>query len=46
MICMPLEKFSDRMVMLKDGDIRAEGTFEDLEKSRDEFVRQFLQEAA
>jgi phospholipid/cholesterol/gamma-HCH transport system ATP-binding protein len=39
-------KFSNRMLMLKDGAIRAEGTFEDLEKSRDEFVRQFLQEAA
>jgi phospholipid/cholesterol/gamma-HCH transport system ATP-binding protein len=39
-------KFSDCMLMLKDGTIRAQGTFEDLEKSRDEFVKQFLREAA
>jgi phospholipid/cholesterol/gamma-HCH transport system ATP-binding protein len=40
------KKFSDRMVLLNDGTIRAEGTFEDLEKSRDEFVIQYLREAA
>jgi phospholipid/cholesterol/gamma-HCH transport system ATP-binding protein len=39
-------KFSDSMLMLKDGTIRAQGTFEDLEKSRDEFVKRFLREAA
>jgi phospholipid/cholesterol/gamma-HCH transport system ATP-binding protein len=39
-------KFSDRMVLLNEGAIRAEGTFQDLEKSRDEFVVQYLREAA
>jgi phospholipid/cholesterol/gamma-HCH transport system ATP-binding protein len=40
------QKFSDRMVVLNDGTIRAEGTFEDLKRSRDEFVIQYLREAA
>jgi phospholipid/cholesterol/gamma-HCH transport system ATP-binding protein len=40
------KKFSDRMVLLNDGTIRAEGTFEDLERSKDEFVVQYLREAA
>jgi phospholipid/cholesterol/gamma-HCH transport system ATP-binding protein len=39
-------KFSDRMVLLNDGKIRAEGTFEDLEQSKDEFVIEYLTEAA
>lgn len=39
-------KFADRMLLLKDGVIRAEGTFEDLKKSHDEFVVEFLREAA
>jgi phospholipid/cholesterol/gamma-HCH transport system ATP-binding protein len=40
------KKFSDRMLVLNDGTIRAEGTFEDLERSKDEFVVQYLREAA
>ena len=40
------KKFSDRMVLLNDGTIRAQGTFEDLERSKDEFVVQYLREAA
>ena len=39
-------KFSDRMVMLNEGKIRTEGTFEDLEQSDDEFVIEYLKEAA
>ena len=40
------KKFSDRMVLLHEGTIRAEGTFADLARSRDEFVLQYLREAA
>src|SRR5712692_933443 len=38
--------FSDHMVLLNNGNILIEGTFEDLEKSRDKFVVQFLRDAA
>lgn|SRR5487761_2290840 len=38
--------FSDRLVMLKDGNISISGTFEDLEKSKDAFIAQFLSDAA
>jgi phospholipid/cholesterol/gamma-HCH transport system ATP-binding protein len=38
--------FSDRLVMLKEGNILIAGTFEDLEKSKDPFVEQFLKDAA
>jgi phospholipid/cholesterol/gamma-HCH transport system ATP-binding protein len=38
--------FSDRIVMLKEGNILISGTFEDLEKSKDPFVAQFLSDAA
>jgi len=38
--------FSDRLVMLKEGSILISGTFEDLEKSKDPFVEQFLSDAA
>ncbi len=38
--------FSDRLVMLKDGNISISGTFEDLEKSKDAFITQFLSDAA
>ena len=34
--------FADRLVLLKDGNIGGEGTFEELQKSKDEFVQQFL----
>jgi phospholipid/cholesterol/gamma-HCH transport system ATP-binding protein len=40
------KQFSDRVVMLNQGKILAEGTFADLEKSKDEFVVQFLSNAA
>ena len=33
---------SDRLALLRDGEILIEGTFEDLRKSRDPFVMQFL----
>lgn len=36
--------FADRLVLLDRGNIRAEGTLEDLKTSRDEFVQQFLGE--
>jgi phospholipid/cholesterol/gamma-HCH transport system ATP-binding protein len=38
--------FSDRIVMLSDGNILISGTFEDLKKSNDAFVKQFLDDAA
>jgi phospholipid/cholesterol/gamma-HCH transport system ATP-binding protein len=34
--------YSDRMVLLHNGHIRAEGSFEDLQHSKDEFVSQFF----
>ncbi len=36
---------SDRLILMRDGQILIEGTFEDLQKSRDPFVRQFLNDA-
>jgi len=33
---------SDRFALMRDGNILIEGTFEDLQKSRDNFVAQFL----
>jgi phospholipid/cholesterol/gamma-HCH transport system ATP-binding protein len=40
------KKFSDRMVLLNEGAIRAEGTFQDLQRSKDEFVKHYMREAA
>jgi len=40
------KQFSDRVVMLNEGNILVEGTFADLEKSKDKFVVQFLSNAA
>jgi phospholipid/cholesterol/gamma-HCH transport system ATP-binding protein len=40
------KQFSDRVVMLNEGNILMEGTFADLEKSKDKFVTQFLRDAA
>jgi phospholipid/cholesterol/gamma-HCH transport system ATP-binding protein len=34
--------FADRLVLLRDGKIVAEGSFAELQKSRDEFVMQFV----
>lgn len=34
--------YSDRMLLLDNGNIKAEGSFEELEHSRDEFVSQFF----
>jgi len=36
--------FADRLVFLHEGTVIAEGTFADLQKSRDRFVRRFLRE--
>ncbi len=38
--------FSDRIVMLKEGNILISGTFEDLQNSKDPFVVQYLSDAA
>jgi phospholipid/cholesterol/gamma-HCH transport system ATP-binding protein len=38
-------KFADRLVLLRDGEIAMEGTFADLQKSKDSFVMQFLKNA-
>jgi len=34
--------FADRLILMRDGRIATEGTYADLEKSRDAFVTQFL----
>jgi phospholipid/cholesterol/gamma-HCH transport system ATP-binding protein len=34
--------FADRLVLMRDGQIVAEGTFAQLRKSQDEFVQQFV----
>jgi phospholipid/cholesterol/gamma-HCH transport system ATP-binding protein len=33
---------SDRLALMRDGQVLIEGTFDDLQKSRDPFVMQFL----
>jgi phospholipid/cholesterol/gamma-HCH transport system ATP-binding protein len=38
--------FSDRLTLMDKGTVVAEGTFEDLQKSRDKFVVQFLKNSA
>ncbi len=38
--------FSDRLVMLKEGNVLVAGTFDDLEASKDPFVVQYLSDAA
>jgi phospholipid/cholesterol/gamma-HCH transport system ATP-binding protein len=38
--------FSDRLVMLKEGNILLTGSFDDFQKSKDPFVAQFLSDAA
>jgi len=38
--------FCDRLVFLRDGRVLLDGTFEELSKSRDLFVKQFLSDAA
>jgi phospholipid/cholesterol/gamma-HCH transport system ATP-binding protein len=40
------KSFSDRLALMDQGNIVAEGTFEDLQKSRDKFVVQFLRNDA
>jgi phospholipid/cholesterol/gamma-HCH transport system ATP-binding protein len=37
--------FADRLVLLREGEIAIEGTFVDLQKSKDDFVVQFLKNA-
>ena len=39
-------QFADRLVMLNQGNLVIEGTFDDLGKSKDPFVRQFMKNAA
>jgi phospholipid/cholesterol/gamma-HCH transport system ATP-binding protein len=39
------QKVSDRLALMRDGQILIEGTFEDLQKSRDTFVAQFLSDS-
>jgi phospholipid/cholesterol/gamma-HCH transport system ATP-binding protein len=40
------QTFSDRVALLRDGQILIEGTFEDLQKSSDAFVVQFLKDGS
>jgi phospholipid/cholesterol/gamma-HCH transport system ATP-binding protein len=39
-------RFSDRLLLLDEGKVLMEGTFEDLRKSQDQFVVQFLKDAS
>jgi phospholipid/cholesterol/gamma-HCH transport system ATP-binding protein len=39
-------RFSDRLLLLDEGKVLMEGTFEDLQKSQDQFVVQFLKDAS
>ena len=39
-------RFSDRLLLLDEGKVLIEGTFEDLQKSRDQFVVQFLRDGS
>jgi phospholipid/cholesterol/gamma-HCH transport system ATP-binding protein len=39
------KRFADRLVLLRDGEIALEGTFQDLQKSKDDFVVRFLKDA-
>ena len=41
-----VRKFADRVALINEGHIVVDGVFEELTKSRDPFVRQFLREAA
>jgi phospholipid/cholesterol/gamma-HCH transport system ATP-binding protein len=38
--------FSDRIVMLREGKIAMDGTFEDMQQNKDEFIARFLKTAA
>jgi phospholipid/cholesterol/gamma-HCH transport system ATP-binding protein len=38
--------YSDRVVMLRDGNIAMDGTFQEFEKSKDKFIARFLKTAA
>ena len=40
------KSFCDRLVLMREGTVAVDGTFEDLAKSRDPFVVQFLRNAA
>ena len=40
------KRFSDRMILIEGGIIRAEGRFDDLKTHGDQFVKQFIQDAA
>jgi phospholipid/cholesterol/gamma-HCH transport system ATP-binding protein len=37
---------SDRVVMLREGSVVMDGTFEDMKKNKDEFIARFLKTAA
>jgi phospholipid/cholesterol/gamma-HCH transport system ATP-binding protein len=39
------KRFSDRMILIEGGTIRAEGQLSDLKANKDEFVKQFVQGA-
>jgi phospholipid/cholesterol/gamma-HCH transport system ATP-binding protein len=41
-----VRQFSDRVVMLRDGAIAMDGTFEEMKQSKDEFIARFLKTAA
>jgi phospholipid/cholesterol/gamma-HCH transport system ATP-binding protein len=37
---------ADRLALMREGNILIEGTFEDLQRSQDEFVAQFLKDGS
>ena len=40
------KRFADRLVMINQGNVLLEGTFDDLQNSADSFVVQYLKDAA
>lgn len=37
--------FSDRLILMREGQVVVEGTFDDLQKSRDDYAVQFLRDS-
>jgi phospholipid/cholesterol/gamma-HCH transport system ATP-binding protein len=40
------EAFADRVMLLKDGNVHMQGAFDDLKKSKDEFVTRFMRDGS
>jgi phospholipid/cholesterol/gamma-HCH transport system ATP-binding protein len=40
------KRFSDRLILIEGGTVRAEGRLDDLKANEDQFVKKFVQDAA